>query len=123
MTPTTDLQKLADLATLDVERLEKELDITNADHIALWLASSGQMSISYLAVQIANAYDRATAARVIELEAENKRLREGFSKIIQTASASVPEIKSPADQYEEGFSDAFDRAADIARAALKGGEI
>jgi hypothetical protein len=61
MTPTTDLQKLADLATLDVERLEKELDITNADHIALWLASAGQMSISYLAVQIANAYDRAIA--------------------------------------------------------------
>jgi hypothetical protein len=58
---TTDLQKLADLATLDVERLEKELDITNADHIALWLASAGQMSISYLAVQIANAYDRAIA--------------------------------------------------------------
>ena len=63
-----DMQKLVDLATLDVERLEKELDITNADHIALWLASSGRVSISYLAVQIAQAYDRAIAVETAELQ-------------------------------------------------------
>jgi hypothetical protein len=118
MTTTTDLQKLADLATLDVERLEKELDITNADHIALWLASSGQMSISYLAVQIANAYDRANAARLLELEAENKRLREGLEFIAEEIDAGrhdgLPE-PSPAHCDVAMWA--------VARTALKGGEI
>ncbi len=110
-TPTTDLQKLADLATLDVERLEKELDITNADHIALWLASAGQMSISYLAVQIANAYDRANAARV---EAENARLREGLSG----AHASLKTAAKDARTTE--LCELYTKWADEAWAALKG---
>ena len=131
MTPTTDLQKLADLATLDVERLEKELDITNADHIALWLASSGQMSISYLAVQIANAYDRATAARVIELEAENKRLREAFNQTTEGLSDLIHKVETTILEFEQGDDLIWERfelqaAWDCrakARAALKGGEI
>ena len=61
-------------ACLDVDRLEKELDITNADYIALWLASSGQMSISFLACRIADAYDRAR-------DAELERLRAALSNI------------------------------------------
>jgi hypothetical protein len=119
MTPTTDLQKLADLATLDVERLEKELDITNADHIALWLASAGQMSISYLAVQIANAYDRANAARVVELEAENARLRGGLMNI--DALAPLRELMNM--MHPNALTGLVLRMGEIARTALKGGEI
>ena len=46
-------------ASLEVDRLEKELDVTNADHISLWLSANAPMSISYLSVRIAEAYDRA----------------------------------------------------------------
>ncbi len=49
------------------------------------------------------------AARVIELEAENKRLREGLSEIISLAE-------------EAGDADFTWRYTDIARTTLKGGE-
>lgn len=54
----------ADFATafsaVRTERLCNELDITNADHIALWLERNMEPSaISYLAVQIVEAHEAA----------------------------------------------------------------
>lgn len=47
-------------ASAQVERYEHELDLTNADHIALWLeTNTDEPRISWLAVQISDAFDRA----------------------------------------------------------------
>lgn len=49
-------------ANAETERLQRELDITNADHIALWLeANDPYDGDAWLACQIADAYDRALA--------------------------------------------------------------
>lgn len=46
-------------ASAQVERYEHELDLANADHIALWLEAHDQFgSTTWLAVQIAEAFDR-----------------------------------------------------------------
>jgi hypothetical protein len=61
-----------------VARLQCELDITNADHIALWLeANDPYEGDAWLAVQIADAYDRAHEATKAELQA----LREAVNNI------------------------------------------
>lgn len=52
-------------ATIETERLQRELDITNADHIALWLEAnlpqiSGEdFSIPWLACRIIEAHEAA----------------------------------------------------------------
>lgn len=50
------------------QRLSRELDITNPDHIVLWLASNGpdepiSECAAWLACRIVEAYERATAAQ------------------------------------------------------------
>lgn len=51
-------------ASAAVERYCAELDITNADHIALWLeTNTEEPRIGWLAVQIAEAYERAINRR------------------------------------------------------------
>lgn len=50
-------EKLAE-ASVEVARLSSELDITNADHIALWLkANMVESPISWLAVRIIEAHE------------------------------------------------------------------
>lgn len=47
-----------------VERYCAELDITNADHIALWLeTNTEEPRIAWLAVQISDAFDRAISRK------------------------------------------------------------
>lgn len=49
-------------ANAETERLQRELDITNVSHIALWLeANDPYEGDAWLACQIADAYDRALA--------------------------------------------------------------
>ena len=54
-------------ATAEVERLQRELDITNAGHIALWLEENViphdalRLCQSWLAVQIVEAHEREIA--------------------------------------------------------------
>ena len=68
-------------AHAETERLSREMDITNADHVALWLeANDPYDGDAWLAIQIIEAHERATAplhARVQELEAENFALAAG----------------------------------------------
>jgi hypothetical protein len=52
------------------------------------------------------------AARVLELEAENRRLREGLDQIDALEA-----------DWTKGVDENLERAKSIARAALKGGEI
>jgi hypothetical protein len=57
-------------ANAKVERLQRELDITNADHIALWLeANDPYDSDAWLAVQIVEAFERAINLKSAELGA------------------------------------------------------
>lgn len=64
----------------EVQRLQRELDITNADHIALWLEANGlQDNLAWLAVQIAESHDASTAA----LQAERDALAARWSLIDQ----------------------------------------
>lgn len=45
---------------IQTERLTRELDITNADHIALWLeANMGDSSLAWLACRIVEAHEAA----------------------------------------------------------------
>lgn len=47
----------------ETERLSQELDITNADHVALWLeANLGDASLGWLAVRIVEAHEAALAS-------------------------------------------------------------
>lgn len=57
-----------DAASAEVERLGRDLDITNADHIALWLEANfdDDMGLSTLAVRIVDAHERAIATRAPE---------------------------------------------------------
>jgi hypothetical protein len=69
-----------------VARLQCELDITNADHIALWLeANDPYEGDAWLAVQIADAYDRAHEATKAELQA----LREAIPADVWNAAVST----------------------------------
>lgn len=58
-------------ASAETERLCRELDITNADHIALWLESwlEDDCSVAFLACRIIEAHERELAA--IHLDATN----------------------------------------------------
>lgn len=50
-------------AHVETERLTRELDITNADHIALWLeANMADSSLAWLACRIVEAHEQAMAA-------------------------------------------------------------
>ncbi|NIJ37885.1 hypothetical protein FHR22_002588 [Sphingopyxis panaciterrae] len=51
-------------ASAETERLQRELDITNADHIALWLeANMGDSSLSWLSCRIIEAHEAVIARR------------------------------------------------------------
>lgn len=48
-------------ASAETERLQRELDITNADHIALWLeANMHDSTLGWLACRIVEAHEAAT---------------------------------------------------------------
>jgi hypothetical protein len=63
----------------ETNRLQRELDITNADHIALWLEANTipdepmSQCISWLACRIVEAHERAVTAQPVD---ETERLRE-----------------------------------------------
>jgi hypothetical protein len=70
------------------------------------------------------------AARLLELEAENKRLREGLQSIVDFAPAYYSHrerrnelVEKSNGIYDSGILEGVGLCKDIARAALKGGEI
>lgn len=50
------------LAASETARLCEQLDITNADHIALWLEANRDAGLPWLAVQIVEAHEAALRA-------------------------------------------------------------
>lgn len=63
-------------AVAETNRLQRELDITNADHIALWIEANTipdepmSQCASWLACRIVEAHEKAQATRIEALEAE-----------------------------------------------------
>lgn len=55
--------EMMEAAHAETDRLQRELDITNADHVALWLeANDPYDGDAWLAIQIVEAHERAVAA-------------------------------------------------------------
>lgn len=73
-------------AQIEVARLTHELDITNADHIALWLeANMDNSSLTWLACRIIEAHEAIITAREAAARAEGRRegavILKGIGKI------------------------------------------
>jgi hypothetical protein len=129
MTPTTDLQKLLDEATKGPWDVTKsawdERHYVEGENTVCYMYALREDDHVILhcdnyesnARLIAAAPD--LAARVIELEAENKRLREGLDgmKCVLTQIEDMEYINQLSGNMN------FERAQKLARAALKGGEM
>ena len=80
----TDWQK----AVAETNRLQRELDITNADRIALWIEANTipdepmNQCASWLACRIVEAHEKAQATRIEALEADNAELREVSQRVV-----------------------------------------
>lgn len=81
-------------AHAETERLCRDLDITNADHIALWLeANIGDASLGYLAVRIIEAHEAALSASTDAAPATGS----GQGVISDAALDAILADESPAD--------------------------
>jgi hypothetical protein len=130
MTPTTDLQKLL---AVDMRRLFERLGgvetpMMEGDNLSVLLASYfedpddetddetgwGETALKGMeeVLEAIGAHFKPIAARVLELEAENKRLREGLAAIVTAGS-----------DEQIDYGETLEAVLKIARAALKGGEI
>jgi hypothetical protein len=75
-------------AVAETNRLQRELDITNADHIALWIEANTipnepmNQCASWLACRIVEAHEAAMAERIAALEAEVARLQEAAQPFV-----------------------------------------
>lgn len=119
-------------AMAKTERLQRELDITNADHIAVWLesnlpeVSSEDFSLAWLACRIIDAHEQATAAlrrQIANLEARgihtchadcDRPLCVAQRRIVELEGALRAVIDAPMIDH----SDNSRSAKEIARAAL-----
>lgn len=69
-------------AAAEVERLQRELDITNADHIALWLEANTipdepmSQCMSWLACRVVEAHEAAEQSSKAEIERLQARVAE-----------------------------------------------
>lgn len=89
------------------ERLCNELDITNADHIALWLERNMEPSaISYLAVKIVEAHEAA-----LRQPTQSDALREALAQIAFSGA------DGPYGEFGEALNEHQMRR--VAKAALK----
>lgn len=127
------------LTTLDTDRLERELDITNADHIALWLEANViphdalRLCLSWLSVQIVEAHERAIDAptcpnceaqanTIEELRAANERWAIAFKQAeadandrieaLQADKAKMCEALKQIARYDVGLQALIEDGAD-----------
>ena len=124
MTPTTDLQKLCrhyDPDATEYENIlfEAQWRRRNYDRQRGAIRHMGpdeKMHVEYWTWVVTN---ELAAARVIELEAENKRLREGLGKIVAADDGYKPASNFMKDSFSDGYAEGLYDAAQIARGALE----
>ena len=88
----------------EVARLTHELDITNADHIVLWLeANMDDSPIAWLACRIVEAHEATLTAR--EAVAEARGRREGIEESAKVICPDYCEWDSEMQSYAEGFAE------------------
>ena len=81
----TDMREVWQKAVAETNRLQRELDITSADHIALWLEANTipdepmSQCASWLAVQIVEAHERALFLMQPEID---RRVAEERAKLL-----------------------------------------
>lgn len=98
-------------AKAETDRLERELDITNADHIALWLEANViphdalRLCQGWLAVQIVEAHERALRQPPSDaMREENERLRTALCIIAGSTSDTAIIGKAQAALGHGGFT-------------------
>lgn len=77
-------------ASAETDRLTRELDITDADHIAVWLeANIDDSSLAYLACRIVEAHEAASSDLTAAAQLEHSGLitREKFNHIVENIRA------------------------------------
>lgn len=78
------------VASAETDRLTRELDITNADHIAVWLeANIDDSSLAYLACRIVEAHEAAPSDLTAASQLEHSGLisREKYNHIVENIRA------------------------------------
>lgn len=91
-------------AQIEVARLTHELDITNADHIALWLeANMDDSPLAWLACRIIEAHEASIAAREAAARAEGRR--EGIEDAAKVFCPSNCAWDSEMQSYAEFFAE------------------
>ena len=58
-------------ASAETDRLQRELNITNADHIALWLEANMTAPLAWLACRIAEAHEATALRAYAHIKPEN----------------------------------------------------
>ena len=78
------------VASAETDRLTRELDITNADHVALWLeANIDDASLAWLACRIVEAHEAASSDLTAASQLEHSGLitREKYNHICENIRA------------------------------------
>lgn len=103
-------------AEAETRRLQGELDITNADHVALWIEANlipdepMSQCVSWFACRIVEAHERALAALSTAQVDETERLREALE--------TISEVYDKWDSVSEYAVTALFRMSKIAKKAL-----
>lgn len=91
-------------ASAETGRLARELDITNADHIALWLeANMADSSLAWLACRIVEAHE-AALSKPTPVEAEIASLKQR----LESAEEALRPFAVAADDLDDDHKDGAD---------------
>jgi hypothetical protein len=103
-------------ARRETERLSRELDITNADHVALWLeANLGDASLGWLAVRIVEAHE--ATPKTPPAASSGQDLREAFGSWLRQVGRTL-DTCDPQIPFKAGWD-----AALSAPAVQPGGDL
>jgi len=88
-------------ATAETERLQRELNIANADHIALWLeANLPDASIGWLACRIVEAHEQVMALALKEADSKNEAQLHEWNNAEARATAAEAKVAALAEALQ-----------------------
>lgn len=103
-----------DRAAIEVDHLQHDLDITNADHIALWLEANQvqmacpEISLGWLAVQIVEAHEAATLRPASTARPDVERIVAWLLEAIRTrVRQRDTSITEKTEAYARGMIQAY----------------